>query len=338
MSMFKSRPLGGTGIAVTPASFGASGIGNLHKAISTEQSEQVLSAAWQAGIRYFDTAPRYGHGLSERRLGDFLRSKPRDAYVISTKVGRLLTPLRGRKNTDYGFVDPLPFEQEYDYSYDGVMRSFEDSLQRLGLDRVDIVYMHDIGRDCHGEANAELQTIAFQGGLRALSQLRSEGLVGAIGLGVNEVQVCLDALDYAELDCFLLAGRYTLLDHSASRPLIESCRTRGASLILGGVFNSGILATGPVPRALFNYAPAPDWVLARATQLQEICGEFGLGLSTAAIQFALASGVVSSVLLGVSSERNLSRNLDAFKIQIPTEFWDAMVDSGLVDEWARPTT
>lgn len=336
MRLDQPRPLGRTGLTCTAASFGSSGIGNLYKAVSSEQAASVLGAAWESGIRYFDTAPRYGHGLSERRLGDFLRAKPRDSYLISTKVGRLLTPLRGRQPVDHGFVDPLPFEQEYDYSYDGVMRSFEDSLQRLGLDRVDILYMHDIGRDTHGDANPALQRIAFEGGLRAMAQLRSEGLVGAIGLGVNEVQVCLDALEYADLDAFLIAGRYTLLDHAGARPLVEACRHRGASLVVGGIFNSGILATGPAPGALFDYKPASAEILSRTAQIQAVCVEFNIPLPTAAMQFALASDAVSSVLLGVSSEQNLSRNQSGFQTTLPNEFWDALVDQGLMQNWTRP--
>lgn len=336
MQLDQPRPLGRTGLTCTGASFGAAGIGNLYKAVSSKQAIDVLGAAWECGIRYFDTAPRYGHGLSERRLGDFLRSKPRGSYVISTKVGRMLTPLRGRQPVDYGFVDPLPFEQEYDYSYDGVMRSFEDSLQRLGLDRIDVLYMHDIGRDTHGDANPALQRVAFDGGLRAMTQLRAEGMVGAIGLGVNEVQVCLDALEYADLDAFLLAGRYTLLDHAGARPLVEACRLRGASLVVGGVFNSGILATGPVPGALYDYKPAPAEILNRTAQIQAVCVEFDVALSAAALQFALVSDAVSSVLLGVSSELNLSRNLSGFHTALPNEFWDALVNRGLLQDWTRP--
>ncbi|ODT66433.1 MAG: pyridoxal 4-dehydrogenase [Pelagibacterium sp. SCN 63-23] len=337
MRLDQLRPLGGTGLTCTAASFGAAGIGNLYKAVSSDQAASVLGAAWDCGIRYFDTAPRYGHGLSERRLGDFLRSKPRDSYLISTKVGRLLTPLRGRQPVDHGFVDPLPFAQEYDYSYDGIMRSFEDSLQRLGLDRVDILYMHDIGQDTHGVANTDRQRIAFDGGLRAMMQLRAEGLVGGIGLGVNEVRVCLDALEYADLDAFLIAGRYTLLDHAGARPLIEACRVHGASLVVGGVFNSGILATGPVPGAVFDYEPASDEILHRTAQIQAVCREFNIDLPTAALQFALAGEVVSSVLLGVSSERNLSRNQTGFHTALPNEFWDTLVDRGMIQDWTRPT-
>jgi D-threo-aldose 1-dehydrogenase len=327
----EKRTIGRTGLEVSAVSFGGTGIGNMYKPVSRDDAEAVLQASWVAGIRFFDTAPRYGHGLSERRLGDFLRDKPRSSYVLSTKVGRLLTPLRGRQMSDYGFADPLPFEQEYDYSYDGIMRSFEASLHRLGLDQIDILFMHDIGRDTHGGANDYWQPIAFDGGLKAMSELREQGLVKAIGLGVNEVQVCLDALEHADLDCFLLAGRYSLLDHDSAMPLLEACRRRGASLVVGGVFNSGILATGPKPGAMFNYAPASEEILARAQRLERICKDNGVALSTAALQFPLRSEVVASVLLGVSSPRNLERNLGGLAADIPGQLWVDLKSEGLLN-------
>lgn len=326
-----SRQIGKNGLAVSTVSFGGSGIGNLYKPVSREQAEAVLQSSWNAGIRFFDTAPRYGHGLSERRLGDFLRDKPRDSYVLSTKVGRLLTPLRGRQMSDYGFADPLPFEQEYDYSYDGIMRSFEASLHRLGLDQIDVLYMHDIGRDTHGDANVHHQPIAFDGGLKAMTELREQGLVKAIGLGVNEVQVCLDALEHADLDCFLLAGRYSLLDHQGAAPLIRACKQRGASLVIGGVFNSGILATGPIAGAMFDYAPAPQHIIDRTIRLQRVCEAHGVALAAAALQFPLRCDVVASVLLGVSNERNLLRNLTALNAAIPDQLWLDLKAEQLLD-------
>ncbi|NGP16435.1 aldo/keto reductase [Devosia aurantiaca] len=326
----QTRPLGRTGLDVTAISFGGGGIGNLFKPATRDDAEATLHGSWDAGIRFFDTAPRYGHGLSERRLGDFLRQKPRDSYVLSTKVGRLLTPLRGRTMTDYGFTDPLPFEQEYDYSYDGVMRSFEDSLQRLGLDQIDVLYMHDIGTDTHGDANAHWQPIAFDGGLKAMVELREQGLVKAIGLGVNEVQVCLDAFEHADLDCFLLAGRYSLLDHDSAAPLLEACRHRGASLVVGGVFNSGILATGPKPGAMFNYAPASDEVIAKAQHIERVCAAHGVPLATAALHFPLRHEAVASVLLGVSNTRNLERNLASLDTDVPDALWSDLKAEGLL--------
>jgi D-threo-aldose 1-dehydrogenase len=328
----EKRRIGRTDLEVTTVSFGGAGIGNLYKPVSRDDVDAVLGASWDAGIRFFDTAPRYGHGLSERRLGDFLRDKPRDSYVLSTKVGRLLTPLRGRQMGDYGFADPLPFEQEYNYSYDGIMRSFEDSLQRLGLDRIDVLYMHDIGRDTHGDANDHYQPIAFDGGLKAMVELREQGLVKAIGLGVNEVQVCLDALEHADLDCFLLAGRYSLLDHDSAAPLLDACKERGASVVVGGVFNSGILATGPKPGAMFNYAPASQEILDRVAELQRVCTAHGMPLATAALQFPLKHEAVASVLLGVSNAPNLERNLEGLAASIPQELWTDLAAQGFLNQ------
>ncbi|WP_156830965.1 aldo/keto reductase [Kaistia granuli] len=325
------RPLGRTGLDVTEISFGGASIGNLYRAVSNEAAHETLQAAWDAGIRFFDTAPRYGHGLSERRLGDFLRDKPRDSYVISTKVGRILTPLRGRVMGDYGFVDVLPFEQEYDYSYDGVMRSHEASLHRLGLDRIDVLYMHDIGVDTHGvEQNAEYFPVAMSGGLKAMQELRAAGDVKAIGLGVNEVEVCLQALDHADLDAFLLAGRFTLLEQEGARPLLAACLERGASIVVGGVFNSGILATGPVPGAHYNYAEPPREIVDRVRRLEAVCARHGVALAVAAQRFPLSHKAVASVLLGVSSKRNLDRNLEAQEVVIPAALWTDLVAEGLL--------
>ncbi|MCX5493321.1 aldo/keto reductase [Kaistia dalseonensis] len=326
-----TRPLGRTGLDVTALSFGGASIGNLYQAVTNQAAHETLQAAWDAGIRFFDTAPRYGHGLSERRLGDFLRDKPRDSYVLSTKVGRILTPLRGRVMGDYGFVDVLPFEQEYDYSYDGIMRSHEASLHRLGLDRIDVLYMHDIGTDTHGEAqNAEYEPVAFSGGLKAMQELRAAGDVKAIGLGVNEVEVCLRALDHADLDAFLLAGRFTLLEQEAARPLIAACLARGASLVIGGVFNSGILATGPVPGAHYNYAEPPAEIVERVRRLQAVCARHDVPLAAAAQRFPLSNPAVASVLLGVSNKRNLDRNLASMDVVIPDALWADLVAEGLL--------
>jgi D-threo-aldose 1-dehydrogenase len=326
-----TRPLGRSGLDVTTLSFGGAGIGNLYQAVSEEAAHEVLQAAWDAGIRFFDTAPRYGHGLSERRLGDFLRSKPRDSYVLSTKVGRILTPLRGREMGFYGFVDVLPFEQEYDYSYDGILRSHEASLHRLGLDRIDVLYMHDIGVDTHGvEQNAEYFPVAMSGGLKAMQELRASGDVRAIGLGVNEVEVCLQAFDHAEIDAFLLAGRFTLLEQEGARPLLEACVARGTSLVIGGVFNSGILATGAVPGAHYNYAEPPAEIVERVNRLERICRSHGVPLAVAAQRFPLSHPAVASVLIGVSSKRNLDRNMAAMDVAIPDALWADLVSEGLL--------
>ena len=252
------RKIGKTPLAVTQFGFGGAAIGGLYRECPREAAMEALQAAWDAGLRYFDTAPFYGFGLSERRTGDFLRSKPRETYVLSTKVGRLLRPVPEAQVPDHSYVNPLPFAVDYDYSYDGIMRSFEFSFARLGLNRIDILYVHDIGAYTHGaERNTVYQRQLLDSGMKALEALKSSGAIAAYGLGVNEVEVCMDVIARSPIDCILLAGRYSLLDRSAERGLLEACRRQQISLVIGGVFNSGILATGPVPGANFDYGPLP---------------------------------------------------------------------------------
>ncbi len=317
-----TRRLGRTQLEVTTLSFGAAGIGNLYRPISRADAEATLQSAWDGGVRYFDTAPRYGHGLSERRLGDFLRDKPRESYVVSTKVGRLLAPVPESEVPDYGFVDPLPFRADYDYSYDGIMRSVEFSLARLGLNRVEILFVHDIGVLTHGaEENARHFRDLMEGGMKALDELKSSGAVKAIGLGVNETQVCLDVMDRAPIDCILLAGRYTLLDRSAEKELIARCRDAGTSLVIGGVFNSGILATGAAPGAPFDYEPASADILRRVEGMEAIAKRHGVSLAAAALEFPMKSDVVATVLVGTAKPSSMQRNLDLLSETIPDAAW-----------------
>lgn len=330
MNIFDQRRIGRTRLSVTPAGFGGAGIGNLYAPVTRASAEGALSLAWDSGIRFFDTAPYYGLGLSERRIGDFLRDKPRGDYVLSTKVGRLLEPLKGRAAADFGYADPLPFMPVYDYGYDGVMRSHEASLHRLGLDRVDILLLHDIGRMTHGADNDAHFRDAMAGGLKALQELKSAGDIAAYGLGVNEVEICLEALKHADFDCFLLAGRFTLLDQVAAGGLLERCLARQVSLLIGGVFNSGILATGPIAGAHYNYGEAPPEVLERVRRLQDICARHGVALPTAALQFPAAHPAVATVLLGVVDPGSLERNLSGLVAPIPTALWDALVEAGLL--------
>lgn len=260
----KKRRIGRTELEVTEISFGAAALGGLYRACPRDQAMETLQAAWGSGIRYFDVAPWYGFGLGERYVGDFLRSQPEDSYVLSTKVGRLMRPVPTDKVPNYGYVDPLPFDADYDYSYDGIMRSVEFSYARLGLNRIDILYVHDIGGYTHGKALNEHYLGQLLGsGIKALEELKSSGTIKAYGLGVNEVPVCLDVMHAADIDCILLAGRYTLLDRSAVAELLPLCEKKGTSLVVGGVFNSGILATGPVPDAHFDYLPATPDVLVK---------------------------------------------------------------------------
>lgn len=318
----KKRRIGTTALEVTEVSFGGAALGGLYRACPREAAMDTLQSAWDAGLRYFDTAPFYGFGLSERRFGDFLRDKPRSSYVLSTKVGRLFRPVAEDQVPDHSYVDPLPFALDYDYSYDGIMRSVDFSYARLGLNKIDILFVHDIGTYTHGVEKTKLHfRQLMDGGLKALEELKSSGVISAYGLGVNEVQICLDVLHQAPLDCILLASRYSLLDRSAEAELLPLCRKRQTSLIIGGVFNSGILATGPVPGAHFDYAPATRDILDRVEAMEKIAAEGGYPLAAAAFQFPLHEPVVASVLTGTANPANLTRNLELLGIDLPeTEF------------------
>jgi D-threo-aldose 1-dehydrogenase len=316
----RTRRIGRTSLEVTEFSFGGASLGNLYEAVPNEGAMAALDAAWNAGMRYFDTAPHYGFGLSERRFGDYLRSKPRDSYVLSTKVGRLLQPVPEDQVPKLGFVDPLPFKLQYDYSYDGIMRSVEFSYARLGLNRIDILYVHDIGVYTHGIELTKVHLAQLlDGGLKALEELKSGGVIRAYGLGVNEVEVCLNVLRRAPLDCILLAGRYSLLDRSAEAELIPLCRERATSLVIGGVFNSGILATGAKPGAHFDYGPAPQDVLEKVGAMEAIAAQNGYPLAAAAMQFPLAEPSVATVLIGTAKASSLRRNMELLGIEVPRD-------------------
>ncbi len=319
------RKIGNTPLAVTQIGFGGAAIGGLYRECTREAAIEILQTAWDAGLRYFDTAPFYGFGLSERRTGDFLRSKPRETYVLSTKVGRLLRPVPEDQVPDHSYVNPLPFAVDYDYSYDGIMRSFEFSYARLGLNKIDILYVHDIGAYTHGaEKNAVYLAQLLDSGMRALDELKTSGAISAYGLGVNEVEVCLDVVARHPIDCILLAGRYSLLDRSAERDLLEVCRRKQISLVIGGVFNSGILATGPVAGANFDYGPASEDVLTRVRAMQQIAEDNGIPLAAAAIQFPLQEPVVANVLTGTAKPSSLTRNMALLKVNVPDAVYAAV--------------
>lgn len=325
--------LGSTGVAVTRLGFGTASLGNLYRRIDDDTARATAVAAWDHGIRYFDTAPHYGFGLSERRLGDVLRE--REDYVLSTKVGRLLAP-RPKAADKYGFRSPMPFEPVYDYSYDAVMRSFEDSRQRLGLSRIDIIYMHDIGRVTHGARHEELFAIAMDGGYRAMRELREQGLVRAIGLGVNEYEVCAQAMAHGDFDCFLLAGRYTLLEQEPLESFFPACQARGISIVIGGPYNSGILATGTKSgQALtYNYENAPPAVIEKARRIEECCDEYQVPLAAAALQFTLGHPVVASVIPGLGSPERVHKTVELMQTKIPAGLWQELKRRRLMHEAA----
>ena len=326
------RKLGRAKIGVTTLGLGLAPIGNLYRSVSDQEARATVNTALELGIRYFDTAPYYGFGLSERRAGDALRGKPE--VVISTKVGRLLEPIANPVPAERcGFVSPMPFEPLYDYSYDGILRSHEHSLQRLGLSRIDILLIHDIGKLTHAERHDErLAQLTDGGGLRALQRLREENIVSAIGVGVNEIAICLDLMDRAELDVLLLAGRYTLLEQGAIDDLLPRCAATGCSLVIGGPFNSGILATGATaetPR--YNYGPAPAEVQERVRRLEAVCRSHGVPLPAAALQFPLAHPSVAAVIPGFASADEVRIGVEHFRMPIPDSLWSDLQKEGLID-------
>jgi D-threo-aldose 1-dehydrogenase len=319
-------------LPVSEIGFGAAMLGNLHRPMSDRNAHDTLVAALDAGMTYVDTAPRYGHGLSERRVGDVLRE--RSDVTLSTKVGRLFhaNAALGGTGERNGFCSPLPFESVYDYSYGGIMRSYEDSLQRLGLARIDILYVHDIGRLTHGDGHPRAFAELVGGGFRALQELRASGAIAGFGLGVNEWEVCLEAMACVDLDVVLLAGRYTLLEQEAALQFLPACVERAISVVIGGAYNSGILATGTRGREtpLYDYAPARPPVLERVRHLEAVCDEYDVPLAAAALQFPLAHPAVVSVIPGLESVARVTQTLDLYRTEIPPGFWRALRDRDLV--------
>jgi D-threo-aldose 1-dehydrogenase len=308
-----------------PLGLGGAPLGNLYAPLADEEAQRTVEEAWRLGLRYFDTAPLYGHGLSEQRLGRALRGKPRDAFVLSTKVGRLLSPDPAPPVERDGYVRGLPMAPRFDYSHDGALRSIEQSLERLGLSRIDIVFIHDIDRHTHGAAAQPARfREAMDGAYRALERLRHEGVVGAIGIGVNEWEVCRDALAEGDFDCLMLAGRYTLLDDSAGRELVPLCLARGVKLVLAGVFNSGILASGATPGAHFHYRPAPAAVRARVDRIAATCARFGVALPAAALRFALDCPCAAAVVVGARSAGEIAQSVAHAHAPVPAALWDAL--------------
>ena len=325
--------LGNGGLTFTELGFGAAPIGNLFKAITDDQAHAVLEAAWAGGVRYFDTAPLYGLGLSETRLNRLLRDKPRDSYVLSSKIGRILKAVPPDQRDGIGKWIDVPSRQEiYDYGFDATMRSLEFSLERLGVDRIDILYAHDLDIFNHGSAEALLARLdAFMaGGYRALLALRDQGVIRAFGGGINEWQPCQWLLERGDFDLFLLAGRYTLLEQEARESFLPLCVERGVGIVVGGPYNSGILATGPQPRAHWNYAPAPDWVMQKAARLQGVCARHGVRLVDAAFQFPLRHPAVVSVIPGGQGLEEMASNLAAAQTKIPQSLWGQLRAEGLV--------
>ncbi|MER8758071.1 aldo/keto reductase [Mesorhizobium sp. M0976] len=326
------RRFGRVDLDVTAFAFGTAPIGNFLREIDETTADVMVQHAWNAGIRFYDTAPMYGHGLSELRLGHSLRWKNRSDFVLASKVGRVL---KAKKRSEIDFspwANAAPNEMTFDYSYDGTMRSFEDSLQRLGLEHIDMLFIHDIDRFTRGDAQPEVFRQAMDGCWRALEKLRDEGLVKAIGVGVNEWEVCLEALRQRDFDCFLLAGRYTLLEQDALNEFLPLCEERNVAVIVGGGFNSGILATGAVDGAKYNYAPAPLAVMDKVARIEAVCRDHNVPLPAAALQFVVAHPAIPSFCAGTRTVEQLSQNLTWFSHPIPAEFWADLKQRKLIRE------
>ncbi len=333
---FATVPIGQTGVAVTRLGLGGASIGGLYREVTDEDGEVVVRHAWDVGVRYFDVAPLYGYGNAERRFGLGLADRPRDEFVLSTKVGRVAVPygqiapgadvdrqrFEGRDDAYYQATPPV--RMVFDYSRDGVMRSIEESLKRLGLERIDVLYIHD--PDDHWEA-------AIGGAYPALVELRSQGVVKAIGAGMNQPEMLARFAREGDFDVFLVAGRYTLLDQSALPELMPICTERDVSVVIGGVMNSGILAD-PTADATFNYQPAdPHWI-DRAMRLRDVCARFDVPLKAAAVQFVLAHPAVVSVVAGVRAASRLDEYPELMRYAIPDELWPALREAGLLPEEA----
>ena len=321
------------GLRITDLGFGTAPLGNLYRAIDDEEAAKILDLAWESGVRYFDTAPLYGYGLSESRLNRFLRGKDRDSYVLSTKVGRLLSATAPDARDGIGKWFDVPSRREvYDYGYDGVMRSLEFSLERLGVDRVDILYGHDLDIANHGSQSVLDESLAefLEGGHKTLVELRAQNVVGAIGIGVNEWQPAQWMIENGDPDIILLAGRYTLLEQEALQSFLPKCEERGVFVVIGGPYNSGILATGPREGAYYNYEPAPPEILDRAGRIQTVCNQHGVRLVDAAFQFPLCHPAVLSVVPGGQSVTEMNSNLEAASAQIPSDLWGNLKTEGLI--------
>jgi len=326
-----TRRLRRTDLVLSEVGFGTVPIGNLYHQIDDTQARAALEAALAAGISFFDTAPLYGYGLSERRLGDVLRN--RSGVVLATKVGRLLEPAPQIKDAAdrRGFCSSFPFEPRFDYGYDAVMRSYEDSLQRLGMAHIDILFIHDIGALTHGDRHREtFEQLTKGGGLRALEELKRGGDITAIGVGVNEVAICLELMRTAQLDLILLAGRYTLLEQTSLDELFPLCQKSGVQIVVGGPYNSGILATGTRGSGglHYNYLAAPQDIAIRVRALESICDRYKVPLPAAALQFPLAHPQVVSVIPGLESAKHVAQTVQLYHTRIPPEFWEALRAEG----------
>ena len=322
----KRNRLGRSAVEVTELGFGGGPLGGLFTPLDDDTAAAALAAAWDCGIRYFDTSPHYGIGQSERRIGSFLRGKPRAEFTLSTKVGPLLIPQEAAGRMDESFQVPATHRRVWDFSRDGVLRSFEDSLARLDTDRIDVLFLHDA--EDHFEA-------ALRDGYPALAELRAQHAVGAIGAGMYDTAKLTRLVQETDVDVVMLAGRYTLLNHSAVDDLLPACAARGVSVLAVSVFNSGILATPrPAAGATFDYEPAAPELLRRAHRIADVCEAHGVTLPQAAMAFPLLHPVVAGIVIGMRSAEEAQRNAEAFRAEVPAGLWADLRSEGLLDERA----
>jgi len=318
----KKRPLGNSGITLTALGCGGTAIGNMYNAVSEEDAQATLRATWAAGVRYYDTAPLYGHGLSEHRFGTaFWDVRDDHPFILSTKVGWRLGPAHGAETGAHMFPGSPPFIKTLDYSYDGTMRSFEDSLQRLRRDHIDILLLHDCDRRNQGAAFPARFKEAMAGAYKALIKLREQGVVKAIGCGLNEWEACEAFARAGDFNCFLLAGRYTLLDQESLDSFLPLCVQRGIGIVIGGPYNSGILITGAKPGALYDYAPANPAIMDRVKKIEAVCRRHKVPLKAAALQFPLFHSAIASVIPGMRSKKEVAENVKLVSQKIPKAFW-----------------
>ncbi|WP_440682292.1 aldo/keto reductase [Cysteiniphilum halobium] len=329
----KKRQIGTTDIRVTELGLGGAPLGNLYQKISNLQANETIKMAWQSDIHYFDTAPQYGSGLSEHRLGYFLQEQQQDKFVLSTKVGKILRPTSGIAQAyEDWFINPLPFQVIYDYSYDGFQRSIEDSLQRLGLNHIDIVHIHDLDHLVLKDTFHRYFKQAMESGYPLLAKLKKQGMIGAISMGVKQWEVCQDALKYGDFDCFMLQDSYTLLDHNALE-FLNQCAKKGISVLVAGAFSSGILVEGSANKnAKYQYNLASNEIIQRVKALEKICQQFNVPLPAAALQFPLRHPAIASVVAGMNTSEQVMQNKLWLNTKIPEALWQEMKRSNLIPE------
>ena len=338
--MRTKRKLGSSPLEVTTLGFGGAPLGDIYERLDEDQALATLRAAYDAGVNLFDTAPLYGYGLSEHRTGHVLRQLPRDSFVLSTKVGRRLKPEDPARIDRGQWQGGLDFQPVYDYSYDGTMRAVEESMHRLGITRIDILLIHDVDVWTHGsrEACDRYFAEAMEGAYVALDELRRNGDVSAIGVGINEADMCARFARAGDFDCMLLAGRYTLLEQGALDDFLPLCIEKNIGIMLGGPFNSGILATGPVPGAKYNYQDAPPEILERVGRIQAVCEHHGTPLACASVQFPLGHPQVATIIPGAVSPAEVARNVAQMDAAVPADLWAELKREGLLrDDAPTPT-